>query len=78
MPPPPPPIPPAPLMNKLNTTTQSNNNNNVQKLKKSKNEPTDVGALLNQIRQGAKLKKATTNDRSAPIVAGIFFLFQVF
>lgn len=67
-PPPPPPVPPPPIVN----TTQ---NNNVQKLKKSKNEPTDVNALLSQIRKGAKLKKATTNDRSAPIVAGKRFEF---
>ena len=62
-----PPVPPPPPMNKLPT----NANNNVQKLKKTKNEPTDVNALLSQIRQGTKLKKTTQiNDRSAPIVTG--------
>lgn len=73
MPPPPPPPPPANLPNK------NVNNNNVQKLKKSKNEPKDVNALLSQIRQGTKLKKATqVNDRSAPIVAGKFCFFFEF
>lgn len=28
----------------------------------------DRSALLNQIHKGAKLKKAVTNDRSAPII----------
>ena len=71
----PPPVPPPPPLNKLST----NANNNVAKLKKSKNEPTDVNALLSQIRQGHKLKKTTQiNDRSAPIVTGRFRLFSIF
>ena len=72
-PPPPPPPPPVPSLPKLNQTSTTNNNNNVQKVNKTKNEPTDVNALLSQIRQGAKLKKITQiNDRSAPTVAGKF------
>lgn len=30
------------------------------------------GALLNDIAKGAKLKKAVTNDRSAPVMDGKF------
>lgn len=36
----------------------------------SKSGGDNRGALLQSIRQGAKLKKAVTNDRSAPAVGG--------
>lgn len=38
----------------------------------SKSDANDRGALLKSIRNGAKLKKAVTNDRSAPQVSGKF------
>lgn len=59
MPPPPPPAPPP--LPKL-TTGASNNQ------LKSNEPPADRNALLSQIRKGARLKKAETNDRSSPLV----------
>lgn len=57
-PPPPPPMapaaPPPPSFN----------------IKPSKSSGTERNALLKDIRSGARLKKAVTNDRSAPIVGG--------
>lgn len=37
---------------------------------KSKSSGDDRGALLQSIRQGAKLKKAVTNDKSGPYIPG--------
>lgn len=69
MPPPPPPAPP-PLpkqsANALNTHGKSNNCD----------PPPDRNALLSQIRKGTRLKKAETNDRSAPAIDGNYdFMF---
>lgn len=57
-PPPPPPGPPPPPAHKAGPPP------------KSSGKPQDRGALLSQIQGGARLKKAVTNDRSAPVVAG--------
>lgn len=56
--PPPPPAPPPPvgLQKSAVPATQS--------------KAVDRSALLSQIHQGAKLKKAVTNDRSAPVISG--------
>ena len=40
---------------------------NTNKPKLSKKETKDRGALLGDIHKGMKLKKAVTNDRSAPV-----------
>lgn len=63
MPPPPPPPPPAappppPTLSQANT----------QKPTLNKKEQKDRGALLSDIHKGRKLKKAVTNDRSAPVL----------
>ena len=34
------------------------------------------GALLGEIHKGAKLKKTVTNDRSAPVVGGLYFVLN--
>ncbi|XP_015914658.2 WAS/WASL-interacting protein family member 1 [Parasteatoda tepidariorum] len=61
MPPPPPPAPPPlPKIGGASSNTKSNNFD----------PPPDRNALLSQIRKGARLKKAETNDRSAPLVNG--------
>jgi WAS/WASL-interacting protein len=54
MPPPPPPAPPPPPGNLLAKAPPSNNSGR--------------SALLSDIQKGTRLKKAQTNDRSAPIV----------
>lgn len=59
-PPPPPPGPPPPPAHRSSGPPP----------KKSAGKPQDRGALLSQIHGGAKLKKAVTNDRSAPVVGG--------
>ena len=56
---PPPPPPPAPL-----------GGPKVIAPSKAVKGPPDRGALLASIEKGAKLKKVTTNDRSAPLVDG--------
>ena len=70
-PPPPPPGPPPPPSVKSQT-----------QVSKKPSKPQERGALLNQIHKGAKLKKAVTNDRSAPQVAGnikeIIYIISVF
>jgi len=63
MPPPPPPPPPAappppPTFSQANT----------QKPTLNKKEQKGRGALLSDIHKGRKLKKAVTNDRSAPVL----------
>ena len=61
MPPPPPPPPaappPPPTLSQANT----------DKPKLNRKEQKDRGVLLSQIHKGARLKKAVTNDRSAPV-----------
>lgn len=59
MPPPPPPPPPAPPPPTFSVA-------NTEKPKLSKKEEKGRGALLTDIHKGMKLKKAVTNDRSAP------------
>ncbi len=61
MPPPPPPPPPA--APPPPTFSQAN----VDKPKLNKKAQKDRGALLGDIHKGMKLKKAVTNDRSAPV-----------
>lgn len=60
-PPPPPPIGPAAPPPSL--------------LKASKGSVVERDALLKSIRKGAKLKKTMTNDRSAPLLSGLFYFF---
>lgn len=55
-PPPPPPMAPAAPPPPL--------------LKVSKSSANERDALLKSIRKGSKLKKTTTNDRSAPLLSG--------
>ncbi|KAG8190761.1 hypothetical protein JTE90_024887 [Oedothorax gibbosus] len=65
MPPPPPPPPAPPLLKKipisgLGAPGKANHTD----------PPADRNALLSQIRKGARLKKAETNDKSAPLIDG--------
>ncbi|GIX88904.1 WH2 domain-containing protein [Caerostris extrusa] len=60
MPPPPPPAPPPLPKQPLGGSSNPTKNNF--------EPPPDRNALLSQIRKGARLKKAETNDRSAPLV----------
>ncbi|XP_076327926.1 uncharacterized protein LOC143234432 isoform X2 [Tachypleus tridentatus] len=65
MSPPPPPSLPPPLLPPHVSSQQS------LKLPQSKNQQQpNRSALLSEIRQGTKLKKAETNDRSVPVIAG--------
>lgn len=68
-PPPPPPPPPVPGALKVPKTAQP-----AKKCSTSLNaskKPTDIDALLSEIRGGTRLKRVTqVNDRSAPIVPG--------
>ena len=57
-PPPPPGPPPPPTLAEANTTKPA----------LSKSEGKARGALLADIHKGRKLKKAVTNDRSAPVL----------
>lgn len=57
-PPPPPGGPPPPAMAPSFSLT-------------NKSSKDDRGALLQSIRQGTKLKKAVTNDKSGPNIPGI-------
>ncbi|XP_046390535.1 WAS/WASL-interacting protein family member 1-like isoform X2 [Ischnura elegans] len=61
LPPPPPPGPPPPPSFSLNSKEAP---------KPSGGGPDGRDLLLHSIRQGAKLKKTVTNDRSAPLVSG--------
>lgn len=59
-PPPPPPMggpPPPPIFSPAKSSGGDDNRS----------------ALLQSIRQGAKLKKTVTNDKSAPMISGINF-----
>lgn len=62
-PPPPPPGAPPPMMPPPAV------------FKPSKGGSDDRGALLSQIRQGAKLKKAVTVDKSGPMIPGTVLFF---
>ncbi|KAG1675610.1 hypothetical protein GQR58_014609 [Nymphon striatum] len=65
MPAPPPPPPPPPGPPPPPTFAQANKPPTF-----GKNEPLDRNALLSSIRQGTKLKKAETLDKSAPVIPG--------
>ena len=58
VPPPPPPPPPPPVATSTNPAKQTQKSNGNRAL------------LLSEIHRGTKLKKAVTNDRSAPSVGG--------
>lgn len=60
-PPPPPAAPPPPLF----TVPKGGGG-----------DPDDRSALLKSIRQGAKLKKTVTVDKSAPMIPGIIIITQ--
>ncbi|CAL1261162.1 unnamed protein product [Larinioides sclopetarius] len=64
MPPPPPPPPaPPPIPKQPLGGSSAQSKNNFE-------PPPDRNALLSQIRKGTRLKKAETNDKSAPIIDG--------
>ena len=73
MPPPPPPPPPPPAAPPPPAFSAAS----VEKPSLSKKEQKDRGALLGDIHKGMKLKKAVTNDRSAPIIDERTFVCMV-
>ena len=68
MPGPPPPPPPGapPMMPPPPTFTPAKSGGGDER-----------SALLDSIRKGAKLKKAVTNDKSAPLIGGSIFTFLI-
>lgn len=68
MPPPPPPAPPPLPKQTLGTSNSQGKSSNCV-------PPPDRNALLSEIRKGTRLKKADTNDRSTPLVDGMFILY---
>lgn len=66
---PPPPAPPPPPVN----LQGPNPSNFVTKTSPSKGAVPDRNALLSEIRGGARLKKAVTNDRSQPLIDGMYY-----
>ena len=71
MPPPPPPPPPnAPPPPKVNT------DGGVRRTGGGGDAGAGRGMLLSSIHQGAKLKKAVTNDRSSPQIGSVLNLIK--